>query len=76
MKCPYCQNDMVKGLISQDRYAIKWVPAEKDKGILNFTPLVKGIKITSLMDAHLGPTRTTYYCPDCEVFIIHMKEEP
>ena len=38
MKCPYCDREMVVGSISQDRYALKWIPADKDKGLLNFTP--------------------------------------
>ena len=50
MKSPFCKNEMVVGSISQDRYALKWIPAEKDMGLLNFTPLVKGIKLTSLSD--------------------------
>lgn len=46
MKCPFCTNEMIVGSIAQDRYAIKWVPIDQNRGILNFTPLVKGIKLT------------------------------
>ena len=46
MKCPFCKEEMRVGSISQDRYALKWVPDDQDKGLLNFTPLVKGIKLT------------------------------
>ncbi len=67
MKCPFCKNEMVVGSISQDRYALKWVPAEKDMGLLNFTPLVKGIKLTSLLD---GTAVKVFYCEPCRKFII------
>ncbi|MBU9734900.1 PF20097 family protein [Diplocloster agilis] len=67
MKCPYCDKEMIVGSISQDRYALKWVPADKDKGILNFTPLVKGIKLTSMMD---DLRVKVYYCEQCRKFLI------
>ncbi|MCU6733641.1 PF20097 family protein [Diplocloster agilis] len=67
MKCPYCDKEMIIGSISQDRYALKWVPADKDKGILNFTPLVKGIKLTSMMD---DLRVKVYYCEQCRKFLI------
>lgn len=50
MKCPYCGQEMIVGSILQDGYVLKWVPSNKDRGILNFTPLVKGIKLTSILD--------------------------
>ena len=67
MKCPFCKEEMVVGSISQDRYALKWVPAEKNMGLLNFTPLVKGIKLTSLLD---GTAVKVFYCEPCRKFII------
>ena len=67
VKCPFCKNEMVVGSISQDRYALKWIPAEKDMGLLNFTPLVKGIKLTSLSD---GTAVKVFYCEPCRKFII------
>ncbi|WP_343249919.1 PF20097 family protein [Diplocloster hominis] len=67
MKCPYCEKEMVVGVISQDRYALKWIPADKDKGLLNFTPLVKGIKLTSMTD---GVTVKVFYCEQCRKFLI------
>lgn len=59
MKCPWCGLEMTIGVISQDRYAIKWVPIDDDKGLLNFTPLVDGIKITSLFD---DTKAKVFYC--------------
>lgn len=67
LKCPYCNNDMKVGSISQDRYALKWVPSDKDMGILNFTPFVKGIKLTSMAD---GMYVKVFYCEQCRKFII------
>ena len=55
------------GSISQDRYALKWVPDDQDRGLLNFAPLVKGIKLTSI-DA--GMTVKVFYCEACRKFII------
>lgn len=45
MKCPFCKEEMKTGTISQDRYALKWVPEDADKGLLNFTPFIKGINL-------------------------------
>lgn len=67
MKCPYCGGEMTVGSISQDRYALKWVAAVEDKGLLNFTPLIKGIKLTSMME----DTRVkVFYCEPCRKFVI------
>lgn len=67
MKCPYCGNEMIVGSISQDRYALKWVAAEKDKWLLNFTPFVKGIKLTSMAE---GTDVKVFHCEECRKFII------
>lgn len=67
MKCPFCKEEMRVGSISQDRYALKWVPDDQDKGLLNFTPLVKGIKLTSIDD---GMTVKVLHCEACRKFII------
>lgn len=29
MKCPYCNEEMIKGHIYGDRYTLKWLPEEK-----------------------------------------------
>ena len=67
MDCPFCGETMVTGSISQDRYALKWIPLEKDRGLLNFTPLVKGIKLTSMWE---NPTVKVFYCRACRKFVI------
>lgn len=67
MKCPFCNAEMLVGNISQDRYALKWVPSDKDRGLLNFTPFVKGIKLTSMSD---GIAVKVFYCNKCRKFVI------
>lgn len=67
MNCPFCNAEMLVGNISQDRYALKWVPSDKDRGLLNFTPFVKGIKLTSMSD---GMTVKVFYCNKCRKFVI------
>ena len=67
MECPFCGKEMITGSISQDRYALKWVPSDKDMGILNFTPFVKGIKLTSMMD---DVAVKVFYCEPCRKFVI------
>ena len=67
MKCPFCNAEMLVGNISQDRYALKWVLSDKDRGLLNFTPFVKGIKLTSMSD---GITVKVFYCNKCRKFVI------
>ena len=67
MKCPFWNAEMLVGNISQDRYALKWVPSDKDRGLLNFTPFVKGIKLTSMSD---GITVKVFYCNKCRKFVI------
>ncbi|MEG2798423.1 MAG: PF20097 family protein [Erysipelotrichaceae bacterium] len=67
MKCPFCNEEMIIGIITQDRYAIKWVAADKDKGWLNFTPLVKGIKLTSMSS---DMNFKVFHCDKCRKFII------
>ena len=66
MKCPFCKEEMKTGTISQDRYALKWVPEESDKGLLNFTPFIKGIKLTSMSNL----TVKVFHCENCRKFII------
>lgn len=66
MKCPFCGKDMEIGSVSQNcYYALKWVPAGKSQGILDFIPLVKGIKLTS----DLEPVKV-FHCSDCRKFVI------
>ena len=67
MKCPFCNAEMLVGNMSQDRYAVGWGASDKDRGLLNFTPFVKGIKLTSMSD---GMTVKVFYCNKCRKFVI------
>lgn len=69
--CPYCQNNMMKGAIRRDRYALKWVPNEDNKNIFSAL-LCKGIVLDGgimgkgFVDAN--------YCRDCKKIIIDVEE--
>ena len=66
-----CKKDMTVGSITQDRYALKWVSIDGSKGLLNFTPLVKGIKLTSPMEDTIVKV---FYCEQCRKFIIDQND--
>ena len=68
MKCPYCNEDMKLGVIHGDRYALKWIPAEKNKGVFLQT-FVKGIKLT---DNSGFNTIKSYLCDNCKKVIIDL----
>lgn len=71
LMCPYCGKEMHLGFINQDRYALKWVPEEKDKGpVLQW--FSKGIKLTDL--ATNGSIQS-FYCKDCEKIVIDTKDK-
>lgn len=59
--CPYCNGKMTLGSIHGDRYALKWVSEEKDKGPL-LQWFSKGIK--------LGHSIESFYCDECRKIII------
>lgn len=59
--CPYCGDKMELGCIHADRYVLKWIPDEKDKGRL-LQWFSKGIK--------LGYSIESYYCKKCRKIII------
>lgn len=66
MICPYCNREMYKGVIYGDRYKLKWISQDKDKGILLQT-FVKGIELP--INKISGGTET-FYCSFDNVFII------
>ena len=73
MKCPYCGAEMIPGKINQDRYGLKWVAYEKDKGVLNWTPLEKGIKLTSAFSEKLQSFVEAHCCVSCKKMIIDLE---
>lgn len=62
--CPYCAKPMARGVIHGDRYRLKWIPEEKDKGLV-FQLFSKGIK--------LGYSLDSYYCKSCDKIIVDNK---
>ena len=50
MKCPYCNSEMEKGEINQDRYALKWKSEKKG---------AKSVKLTSMLTQTYA---STYVC--------------
>lgn len=67
--CPYCGKEMHLGSIYQDRYNLKWIPEENDKGIL-LQWFSKGIKLTNSS----GSVKS-FYCDKCEKIIINTKNK-
>ena len=41
MKCPYCNSEMEKGEINQDRYALKWKSEKKGAKSVKLTGSIK-----------------------------------
>ena len=68
MKCPYCNEDMKLGVIHGDRYALKWIPKEKDKGVF-LQAFVKGIKLADSSDFN---SIESYLCDKCGKIIIDL----
>lgn len=63
--CPYCGHEMNLGFIHGDRYPLKWIPEEKDKGVL-LQWFSKGIKLTDALTSSIK----SFYCEDCKKLII------
>lgn len=70
MKCPYCNDEMTVGIIRGGRDRIKWIPKEKDKGIV-LSPFVKGITILEWMDSKVEG----YYCEKCNKITIDVPKQ-
>lgn len=70
MKCPYCKEDMKLGVIHGERYALKWIPKEKDRAL--FPWLVKGIKLSYALD---GNSVEAFYCEGCKKIIIDAEDK-
>lgn len=71
MKCPYCNGEMFQGVIHGDRYSLKWIPKEKDKGAI-FQWFSKGIKLS---DGFSGQGIKSFYCNECSKIVIDVEKE-
>jgi len=68
MHCPYCNEEMDNGAIHGDRYAIKWVSKDKDRGRL-LQWFSKGIILAGMGES----VEDVFYCEKCEKIIIDTK---
>lgn len=71
MNCPYCGEKMKRGFINGDRYSLKWIPEEKDKGPL-LQWLSKGIK---LADVFADNGIESFCCENCKKIIIDIENK-
>ena len=70
MKCPYCNNEMLLGVIYGVRDSIKWIPKDKDKGAI-LSSFVKGIKLLDWCDSKIEG----YYCKECNKITINVLKQ-
>ncbi len=71
MRCPYCSKEMESGYIGQSELfvPITWVSNNvKERVVL---PIHKTIKLTATLK---GGRISTYYCEDCQKFIIDQND--
>jgi len=66
MICPYCENEMQEGWVDQERFSLKWTPAE-DRGLLEMLLQKNVIMLTSLEQ---GGRLVMYHCAECKKFIV------
>ncbi|OZV13758.1 hypothetical protein CIW83_02125 [Tissierella sp. P1] len=71
MKCPYCGEEMKRGFIYGDRYSLKWIPEEKDKGLI-FQWFARGIKLS---DASMNNSVESFCCKNCKKIIIDVENK-
>lgn len=71
MKCPYCNEEMVQGIIPGDRYSLKWVPEENNKGSM-FQWFSKGIKLSDALQDH---GIKSFYCNECSKIVIDVEKK-
>lgn len=69
--CPYCGGQMEMGVIYQDRYPVKWIPAAKDRGSF-LAPFTKGIRLTSFLEGR--DSVAAAYCSRCGKMIIELEK--
>lgn len=73
MNCSKCSNEMVKGNILGDRYALKWMPG--DKKLLGGVFASKD-SITLKKNSLMGRPKTeAFVCHDCGTLVIDLNEQ-
>ncbi len=68
MKCPYCSEQMEKGLI-QNSHEIAWLPGEKRK-FFGRAEFHSGAVVLSEFSAIKGSAVTAFICKNCKKVVI------
>ncbi len=68
MKCPYCNNEMEKGLI-QSPHEICWIKGEKRKVFVR-AEFHKDSVVLSELSFMKGSACIAYNCPSCQKIVI------
>ena len=68
MKCPYCNNEMLKGLI-QSPQEISWLKDEKRK-MFGQAEFHKDSVVLSELSFMKGSACIAYNCPNCQKIVI------
>ncbi|MBP1756974.1 MAG: hypothetical protein H6Q59_3372 [Firmicutes bacterium] len=72
MKCPYCNDEMEKGLI-QSNHEIAWLPGEKKKALTR-ADFYQGAVVLSELSFLKSSAVTAYICKKCEKVIIDFSD--
>ena len=70
MKCPYCNEEMMKGFVYGDRYTLKWLPEKK--GLLFGIWAIDGIKLGTGGVFSARPRAEADMCQSCKKILIDM----
>ncbi len=65
MICPYCKSEMYEGVVYGDRYRLKWIPKDKDKG-----PFLQCFSKGGIVLEETLAGVVMYYCEKDGVFLI------
>ena len=68
MNCPYCGNEMKKGLIHSPQ-ELNWIPGEKRR-LFTRAFLHKGSVVLSELSIVKGSACVAYNCPHCQKIVI------
>lgn len=68
MECPYCKKELKKGAIPGDTYSLKWYPESESGDLFG----EKGIRLSP--PSLLAVKAEAWYCADCHMVIVPVKE--
>ncbi|WXR62246.1 PF20097 family protein [Peptostreptococcaceae bacterium AGR-M142] len=72
MLCPYCKEEMLKGLIVGQKGELKWYEHEKSEDFLKERLGIGGEKIS--INKNFMPVINSYKCLKCEKIVVDLKE--